>query len=301
MVVLDRIFGLSQLQQRPNNSFIIPNKGTLLEQTLDRITLIRNASSKYQISDPILIMHKSHTLPSNIIIPESNIVFEAYANDTAVAVAKACLEVEARYTDDVIIIVFPSDHYIYNVDNFIRDILAGIEHVTNNNIVLYGLTPNNPDPKYGYITTSETGVIFNEKPSIKLAKELLEKGALWNSGMFVGMNNLVLKCLHESKYNIMDFVINPKEGKAPSFDIAVLQEYTDIYAHPCSGWRWSDVGTWSSFLEIPEIKSEMDNSAIVSKCENVSVLNRNGSRIVVLGCRKFIYNNVRIRYIDHGT
>lgn len=286
----------------PKQFISLGTRGTLLEETIRRVTLIGKQCSKnlysseedgvfqkkeYIICDPLLLMHQSHKLPSELSMHEPNVIYEEYANDTAVAVAKAAIEIKKRYNDEsIIMLVLPADHYIYNVDAFVSDIIDGITNVTFDNIVLYGIDPIAPETKYGYIIPMSDGVKFREKPNSSLALELINQGALWNSGLFAANTDLVLKCLTKSNYNIMDSVSNPREGKAPSFDIAVLQEYNNIYAHHCSGWRWSDVGTWDAFTDIPEIKDEMKESSniVMAECNDVNILKRSPGNIVIIGC-----------------
>ena len=274
----------------PKQFIPLGTKGTLLEETLRRIALIAE-NKDYEYYDPILIMHKSHKLPPELSKHESNVVYEDYANDTAVAVGKAALEIKKRYVDEpVVMLVLPADHYIYNVDSFVRDIVAGIHQVTEKNIILYGIDPTSPETKYGYIISSTTGVKFREKPNISLALELLDQGAVWNSGVFAANTDLVLDCLHKSTYNIMDWIYHPRNGKTASFDVAVLQEYHTIYAHHCSGWRWSDVGTWDSFTDIPEIQEEMKqlSNVVIADSTNINVLNRSSGNVVVIGCQDLL-------------
>jgi len=273
----------------PKQFIKIGNKGTLLEETLRRINLVmKNCEKKgYVTYDPLLIMHKDHKLPCELTEHESNIVYENYANDTAVAVARASLEIKKRHdTQEIIMLVLPADHYIENVEAFVYDIVEGILKVEQNNIVLYGIEPTAPETKYGYIIPSLNGVWFREKPDAETALELIKQKALWNSGIFASYVDTTLSCLRNSPYNILDWIINPREGKAPSFDVAVLQEHPIIYAHYCLRWRWSDVGTWESFTSIPEVKDEMEQSStiIMKDCKNVNVLNRSPGNVVIIGC-----------------
>ena len=274
----------------PKQFISLGERGTLLEETIRRVMLVMDKCTTlgYKTCDPLLIMHHAHTLPSELSAYESNVIYENYANDTAVAVAKSLLEIQKRNNDlsDIIIVVLPADHYIYNIDAFVKDISGGITHVTNNNIVLYGIDPTGPETKYGYIIPSKPKITFREKPDVNLALDLINMNALWNSGIFAANADLVLKSLFESPYNIMDWIHHPRDGKAQSFDVAVLQEHDDIYAHHCDGWRWSDVGTWESFMEIPEIKNEMVdyNVSTLTECNNVNLLNRSHNHIVIIGC-----------------
>lgn len=290
-----RLYPISN-PKTPKQFVSLGELGTLLEQTLDRINKISNLcrDNNFIVYDPLLIMHNTHkeNLERLNIIFHYDIIYEEYANDTAVAVANVCCYISKKYNDDnIIIVVFPADHYIYEINNFIGDITDGIKSVTDDNIVLFGLEPTQPTTKYGYILKSDDkSVKFIEKPNIVLASNLIQQNALWNSGIFAANNKLILKCLTESEYNIMDYVSNPKEGKMSSFDIVVLQQYNNIIVHECTGWKWSDVGTWDSFLEIPEIKNELtsNQSVITNECVNTQVLNRGNGNTVLIGCKNII-------------
>lgn len=275
----------------PKQFISLGGKGTLSDETLRRVNLVMDECSKknYRVSDPLFIMNKEHKLPANLSMYEHNVIYEEYANDTAVAVARVSIEIKKRYGDaNVIMVVLPADHYIQNVKAFVRDISIGINRVNDSNIVLYGIDPISPETKYGYIIPSSEGVKFKEKPDIITAVELIQAKALWNSGIFAANTNTVLESLQ--KANILDWIINPRPGKAPSFDVAVLQEHKSIYALHCTGWDWSDVGTWESFTNIPEIKEEMEKSENVTlkDCSNVEVLNRGNGNIVVIGCKDIL-------------
>lgn len=280
----------------PKQLISLGNKGTLLEQTLKRVDLISDKCNKYGIKslDPILIMHKDHNLPKDFYKKDIKIIYEEYANDTAVAVARLAKYIKDNYNDttDIIITVLPADHYIYNTDQFIKDIFEGILSVNFNNIVLYGLDPTSPETKYGYILPTNP-IKFIEKPEINVAIELLNNNALWNSGIFSAYNNLIYQLLEINKYNIFNWIDNPREGKAPSFDIAILQEHNEIYAKHCNGWQWSDVGTWESFTQIPEIKMEINNniSNIMKHCDNTQIINRTNKNIVAIGCSNLLVVN----------
>jgi mannose-1-phosphate guanylyltransferase len=242
-------------------------------------------------------MNKNHRLPQELSEYQNNVIYEEYANDTAVAIGRVSLEIKKRCeNDNVIILALPADHYIYNVDSFIEDIVEGIRKVNSDNIVLYGIDPHSPETKYGYIIPGDK-ITFREKPTLKIALELINQNALWNSGIFAADNNLILKCIADSSHNIMDWIENPRDGKAPSFDIVVLQEYSNIHAHHCHGWRWSDIGTWDAFLDVPEIQDEIQESTNVkiAECTNTTVLKRpkdSPGNIVVIGCNDlFIASN----------
>ncbi|CAH6418368.1 Nucleotidyl transferase [uncultured virus] len=278
---------------KPKQFISLGEKGTLLEETLRRVSLVTHECSNkgYHIFEPLLVMHIDHNLPPELASHKNSIVYEHFANDTAVAVARAATEIKNRHgSNNVIMLVLPADHYIENVDAFVYDIVEGITHIDPENIVLYGIEPTAPETKYGYIIPAATGVWFKEKPDATTALELIKQKALWNSGIFAAHVDLVFKCLRGSQYSIMDWVYSPREGKAPSFDVAVLQEHKNIFAHYCLRWRWSDVGTWESFTAIPEVKGEINqpSTIIMSECSNVNVLNRGLGNVVIIGCKDLL-------------
>lgn len=282
-----RLWPLST-QKTPKQFIPLKGKGTLLEETIRRVALVMKECEQigYTTRAPLLIMHADHKLPCELMVHEPNVVYEPYANDTAVAVCRASLEVKRRYGDEnPLMLILPADHYIEDVSAFVHDIIEGIKQGNQDNIVLYGITASSPETKYGYIIP-RSPVSFREKPDAVTALKLIDQGALWNSGIFALHVDLAVKCLSQTKYNIMDWVHNARDGKAPSFDVAVLQEYPHIYAHHCFNWKWSDVGSWESFMLIPEVKERMETATnnILVNCTSVNVLNHGAANVVVIGC-----------------
>jgi len=260
-------------------------KGTFLDQTIERSKLLHEAL------EPILIMHEDHQCDYQ------NIIYEKYSNDTAVAIAKVCYELsEKNINKDTILLILPADHYVENNEAFIRDIKLGRENVKDDNIVLFGIQPTEPETKYGYIICEKNGLSFIEKPNFDVANELISNGALWNSGIILSKLSTLINCFNNSQYNIMDWIKNPRVGKAPSFDVSILQNYKNLYCQMCSNWIWSDVGTWNSFVQIPEIQEELSNQGTLSNngtlsCDNVHILNRTKIPIAAIGCKDLLIIN----------
>lgn len=286
-----RLWPLST-SQIPKQFIEIDNKlNTLLDYTLDRTLKIMSMLQIQGFNShvPLLVTNKYHQIPK--LNFEVEYLFEEYANDTAVAVARVCEKVKNGADEKTILLFLPSDHYVDNIENFVNDVVSGIKKVKNDNIILYGLKPSGVETKYGHIIDNLGIVKFYEKPDYSTAKKLVESGALWNSGIFASTLNNLLNSLNQSKYDIFDWIINPRDGKAPSFDVAVLQQHSNIITQHSKGWGWSDVGTWESFINIPFIKSEMenDNNVILSETSLVNVLNRkNLGKIIIIGCKDLL-------------
>lgn len=292
-----RLFPLSS-DDNPKQFIGIRDKGTLLDETFRRGKLIASEGLR-----PFLIMNGRH---ANLFKHNSgNVIYENYANDTAVAIARIALKYffldlehikysSDRYDpEDTTLVILPADHYIVNDDAFVNDIKSGINKVTKDNIVLFGIEPTGPETKYGYIFESETVIKFKEKPDMNTAIELIKQNALWNSVIVAARMGTILEALR--KANIINNYTLKKEYecelKGPSFDVAVLQEYKNLTVQHCHNWCWSDVGTWDSFLAIPEIKLSINQGVHIPDCKNVHVLNKNDQNIVVIGCEDLLIVN----------
>lgn len=251
-----------------------PN-GTFLEQTLGRCRQLTNSV------EPYLMTNKNSPTTET-----KNVITELYSNDTTVAIARVCRYFEDLGTSpDQILLFLPADHYIKNTEVFLADIDNGIKKITDKNIVLFGIQPTSPETKYGYILSTSTGLKFKEKPDHREALILMSNNAMWNSGIIMTKLGTLLKIFDESGYDIWDWVDNPREGKAPSFDVAILQEYKELTCHHCQNWGWSDVGTWSSFLDLPEVQDEiLSNTAKTLSCRDVSLINKTNIPVAIIGC-----------------
>ena len=257
----------------PKQFVVMNEQKSLLDRSIERI-------SSLSLDHPLIVSNRKYDIDKY-----ENILYEDYSNDTAVAVLRSVLEVERKY-GNVKVVVLPADHNIENNDIFIKDIQRGIDKVNDHNIVLFGISPEYPSSKYGYILPQQSEIKFKEKPNTSDAMKLIDQGALWNSGIFAANTRTILNAIENSTHDIFEWINQPREGNAPSFDVAVLQEYSHISLVRCHDWGWSDIGSHDSFLLLPEIKQEVDAGKNVVKMlsEDVSVLNRGRGNVVVIGC-----------------
>lgn len=219
-----------------------------------------------------------------------DISVEPCRRDTFPAIALA-----ASYLADVkgidpreVVVVCPVDPYVED-DYF--EALKKLEKLAaegNSNLVLMGIEPTYPSEKYGYIIPESGEKIasvstFKEKPDARTAVEYIQKGALWNGGVFAFQLQFVLDKAHE----LMDFTdyhdlfARYDTLKSISFDYAVVEKEEKIRVMRFTG-QWKDLGTWNTLTEAMEENSVGD--AIMNEtCENVHVINELNVPVLAMG------------------
>ena len=219
-----------------------------------------------------------------------DISVEPCRRDTFPAIALA-----ASYLADVkgidpreVVVVCPVDPYVED-DYF--EALKKLEKLAaegKSNLVLMGIEPTYPSEKYGYIIPESGEKIasvstFKEKPDARTAAEYIQKGALWNGGVFAFQLQFVLDKAHE----LMDFTdyhdlfARYDTLKSISFDYAVVEKEEKIRVMRFTG-QWKDLGTWNTLTEAMEENSVGD--AIMNEtCENVHVINELNVPVLAMG------------------
>lgn len=212
--------------------------------------------------------------------------------DTAPAImlscAKLAFDLGADPNDSVI--VLPIDTYAD--DGYYKSLARLAEAVDErpDGLVLLGIEPTYPSEKYGYIVPVDTvGDIyevscFAEKPSEAKAQSLIEKGALWNGGIFgfkLGYGLDILRRYTSSK-DLEEIIENYSEFPKVSFDYEVVEKADSIAVVPCQG-EWKDLGTWNT---LSEEMAEAYSGRIVfdaDTCENLHAINETNIPLVVSG------------------
>jgi mannose-1-phosphate guanylyltransferase len=103
-----------------------------------------------------------------------------------------------RRSDDALVAVFPSDHYVSNDPALMQRVETAFRTVEARPelIVIVGVRPDAPETDYGYVVPDSAMVgdglpdvrsvrRFIEKPTARQADELILHGALWNTSILV--------------------------------------------------------------------------------------------------------------------
>lgn len=211
----------------------------------------------------------------------------------AIALATAYLTDVRKIDPEEPVIVCPVDPYVDNSYFEALSELAEQVELGGSNLVLMGIEPTYPSAKYGYIIPKTKDKVtevaeFKEKPDEETAAKYIEKGALWNSGVFAYKLKYVLDKAHElidftdyqdlfDKYDTLTKI---------SFDYAVVEKESSIRVTRYKG-EWKDLGTWNTLTEAMEDniigKATMDET-----CDGVHIINEIGVPILAMGLKDVV-------------
>lgn len=207
---------------------------------------------------------------------EENILCEPCRNNTAPGIAYATFKA-LTLDPDACMVIAPSDHFILNEAQFVKDINESLEIVAKQDILLtLGITPTRPDTGYGYINFEKTPgskickvLRFTEKPVLEKAKEFLADGNyVWNAGIFIWNVNTIMRAFEQYSRELYDIFkdgipyyntpgeqdfINAHYKNTPkiSIDYAIMEKADNVSTMPVD-FGWSDLGTWASLYQVME-------------------------------------------------
>ena len=129
---------------------------------------------------------------------------------------------------------------------------------------------------------------FREKPDMQTAEELIQKGGLWNCGVFAFklsyLMGIIKKTIPCACY--ADVLRQYGEFEKTSFDYAVVEKAESVAVLPYHG-EWKDLGTWNTLTEVMEEKP-IGDVVVSEKCRNTHVINELSIPIVVMGAKDMI-------------
>ena len=229
-----------------------------------------------------------------------SIVVEPERRNTfpAIALSAAYLYFEKNCPMEETVVVLPVDPYVGEEYFRMLHKLDAAVQAGAADIVLMGVAPTYPSEKYGYIIPiPQAGVDgeqllpvleFLEKPDMQTAEELIQKGGLWNCGVFAlklsYLMGIVKKTISCACY--ADVLRQYGEFERTSFDYAVVEKAESVAVLPYHG-EWKDLGTWNTLTEVMEEKP-IGDVVVSEKCRNTHVINELSIPIVVMGAKDMI-------------
>jgi mannose-1-phosphate guanylyltransferase len=273
-----RFWPLSR-SQRPKQLLKILGSRSLISETASRVLSISGRKQTLVVT----VAEQLNALCNELRdLPRKNFLAEPQGKNTAPCIGLAALEVATR-DPGAVMVVLPADHWVADVNGFRNTIKSAVEIATRHDrLITIGIRPNYPETGYGYIMKGKSlgekrGAAyqvkqFREKPSVSTAQQLIRKGSLWNSGIFVWKASFLLELMQRYQPTIargLEQIKRAARGKslgAPSprvrsiiareykkmpnisIDYAVLEkagsESKVITLEADFGW--SDVGSWAA-------------------------------------------------------
>ena len=251
-------------KRKPKPFIKLWRKRTFLQETADRVK---------DCAAPCIICSADHRELVTRQIPHADqILLEPEGRNTAPAIAAAAHFL--AHKSDKIMLVLPSDHIIKDVPAFLTAVSGAMPAARSGKLVTFGITPNTPSSRFGYIQTEESAndnklraiARFVEKPDKTAAKVLLNYGnCYWNSGIFMFSAQTFLNALYElqpdihahsyqavaSASRIQNAIMLEQnafaECRSISVDYAVMEHAPNKVVMPVD-MKWCDMGTWPSLL-----------------------------------------------------
>ncbi len=220
------------------------------------------------------------------------LIIEPERRDTfpAISLAASYLHSVEKVEQNEVIIVLPVDHFVE--DSFFRvldDLEKSLQSSTSD-LLLLGVSPDEPSEKYGYIIPDEADSgsgqkvkYFVEKPDKKTAEKLIKHHALWNCGVFAFKLHFLIDLLKTKGYPTEFEKLTEQYNQLPntSFDYEVLEKSKNIIVKSFKG-QWKDLGTWNDFTQVME--SAIKGRGIVSSdSTNVHLINELNIPVVMNG------------------
>ncbi len=252
----------SSRRQLPKPFFEIGGS-SLLAQTVERATRLSKVK-------PLIVTGEDHLHLSQRVLPVAcDYILEPMGRNTAPAIAIAAMQCLDTYGADAVMMVMPADHIIHNGDAFAADVKAAEGVARQDQLVVFGIPPTQPDTGYGYIEVDQIGQPvqsvkrFVEKPDLETAKSYLASGRYyWNSGMFCFTAATFLAALEQHAPEIWEPARRCFEARQAgeitrfdadlfaaqmniSIDYALMERAANISVI-AANFVWSDVGTWDA-------------------------------------------------------
>ncbi|MDD3722960.1 MAG: mannose-1-phosphate guanylyltransferase [Lutibacter sp.] len=248
-------------------------------------------------------------------ISSKQLLLEPAMRNTAPCILYSAFKIYNENPDGIMVVA-PSDHWIEDENEFLKNIKTAFDFCKKNDALLtLGIQPTSPNTGYGYIQydKSENDLKkvkkFTEKPNIDKAKQFLKSGNfLWNAGIFVWSAKSILKAFKThlpEMYVLFSTGVNSYNTASEtqfiednyafseniSIDFGIMEKATNVFVLPVN-FKWNDLGTWSSLYA--ELKKDSNQNATlggnviyIDSCNNI-VKTQSKKRVVIQGLNDYI-------------
>lgn len=249
-------------KNRPKQCLFLDGKQSLIQGTYEIAVEIAG-------NDNILIATCKEIAPAiKDQLPQVRMIVEPLARDSAAGMGFACAHLLQENRDEATLFM-GADYFIQDINRF-KEVIAAAAHLAElGKITTIGIKPNRIETRFGYINPGkpipQTSVAsyevegFTEKPDVTSAQKFIEKGYLWNSGMFIVKPSVLYQNIQKymptlyqalemiQKADFEEEVAQKAFASLPkiSIDYGVMEKTTDLVVVK-GDFQWDDIGTWDS-------------------------------------------------------
>ena len=285
---------------------------SLIQQTFNRLsTLIPSEQILIATNQRYKELVMEH-LPE---VTENQVLLEPAMRNTAPCIIYSALKI-ANQNEEAVMIVAPSDHYIEDEVEFVKNVKSAFEACQKNDILMtLGIQPTGPNTGYGYIQfekgENEVKKVknFTEKPDLETARQFIQQGDyLWNAGIFIWSVKSILDSFQRSLPEMCDlfqgganswnseketdFIAEfyPKAENI-SIDYGIMEKAENVYVMG-TDFGWNDLGTWGSLYD--KLDKDNNNNALVNArgyfmdASNNMISTNGDKKIVLAGISDYI-------------
>jgi mannose-1-phosphate guanylyltransferase / mannose-6-phosphate isomerase len=257
--------------------FLQIDGNSLFQQTYERSVLLSGPQGIVVVTSGIhRYLVKNQIEELGYTIAEDDLLVEPVGKNTLPAIAWAMQRVSRERGADTAV-VFPSDHIL---GPEALDQIRAAEPLARDHLVTFGIRPTSPHTGYGYIRPGKSlgvgNVVdeFREKPDRATAEEYLERGYLWNSGIFLLSTGSFFAELERyqprlfaafRENTVPDYASLP----AISIDYGLLEHSGNVAVVPLMT-EWSDLGTFRALYdnEPHDPKGNVGNAEYIEATNN---------------------------------
>lgn len=248
-------------------------------------------------------------------ISSKQLLLEPAMRNTAPCILYSAFKIYNENPDGIMVIA-PSDHWIEDELEFLKNIKTAFDFSAENDALLtLGIQPTYPNTGYGYIQFENSErelkkvIKFTEKPNLEKAEQFLKGGDyLWNAGIFVWSAKSILKAFKshlpkmyalfsngENNYNTAletQFIeTNYAFSENISIDFGIMEKAGNVFVLPVN-FEWNDLGTWSSLYAALKKDSNQNatlgGNVIYIDSSNNIVKTQSKKRVVIQGLNDYI-------------
>jgi len=285
---------------------------SLIQNTFDRL---RNLIPSENILIATNKKYKNLVLSHLPQVNENQVLLEPAMRNTAPCILYSALKIKDQ-NPDAVMIVAPSDHFIENESEFVKNVETAFNACKEQDILMtLGIKPSDPNTGYGYIQFENSEKVikkvknFTEKPDKRTAEKFIAQGDyLWNAGIFIWSVKSIIKAFEGSLGEMCTLFnqgnsywntskeanfIEDNYGKADnvSIDYGIMEKADNVYVLPVD-FGWNDLGTWGSLFD--KLDKVEDNNAVINaqtifkSSKNNIIRTQKGKKVVVKGLSDFI-------------